>query len=52
MDAMDPGPEKTKQFEDEAVTILNAWEADRANMSNFLEDSLRFWAIGNWGKGA
>jgi hypothetical protein len=35
MVAMDPGKERTEQFEAETVKILEAWRADRANMHNY-----------------
>jgi hypothetical protein len=35
MDAMDPGPQRAQQFKDEASKILEAWQVDRANMSDF-----------------
>lgn len=50
MDAMDPGPEWTKQFEDEASKILRAWEADRKNMSNFWKRFFGFGLLETGGK--
>lgn len=50
MDAMDPGPERTKQFEDEASKILRAWEADRKNMSNFWKRFFGFGLLETGGK--
>lgn len=43
MDPKDPGPERTQQFKDETADILQAWERDRANMSNFWK---RFFGFG------